>query len=93
MRSKNSKAITRRESEHLALVKRVTCGWCDGHGGYAHHIKQGNHWTTVGTCYECHQGPLGWHGDKTLMRIYKRDENDALNLTLDRVDELRRGEC
>ena len=82
MRSKNSKPLTAAEREHLRKVKEAPCGWCGGVGGYAHHIKQGDHWTTVATCWECHQGPQGWHGDKTLSRIYKRDELDALNETL-----------
>jgi hypothetical protein len=90
MRTKNAKTISKAESEHMALVKSVACGWCDGAGGYAHHIRQGLHWVTVATCWECHQGPQGWHGDKTLSRIFKRDELDALNITIERVDELKR---
>jgi hypothetical protein len=90
MRTKNAAAITPAEREHLRLVKLCACGWCDKAGGFAHHTKQGNHFTTIGTCWDCHQGPMGWHGDRTLMRIYKRDENDALNGTLRRVDELKR---
>lgn len=92
MRSKNSKAITPREAEHLRLVKLAPCATCRGAGGYAHHTKQGNHWTTIATCYDCHQGPQGWHGDGTMQRIYKVTENDALNTTLADVDELRRAE-
>jgi hypothetical protein len=87
MRTKNAKEITAAEREHLRKVKSVACGWCDGPGGYAHHIKQGDHWTTVATCWACHQGPQGWHEDKTLSRIYKRDELDALNVTLSRISQ------
>lgn len=93
MRSQNSEAITPREREHLRLVKLCACGWCDGAGGFAHHTRQGDHWTTVGCCWDCHQGPMGWHGDRTLMRIYKRDEYDALNITLERVDKLKTEEA
>jgi len=93
MRSKNSKAITPREAEHLQLVKLAPCATCQKAGGYAHHTKQGNHWTTIATCWDCHQGPMGLHGDGTLQRIYKVDENDLLNRTLDSVDQLRRAEA
>lgn len=90
MKSRNAPPLTDAERDHLALVKSVACGCCDGPGGYAHHIVQRQHWITVGLCHECHQGPQGWHGDKTLWRIYKRDELSALNLTLERVDRRRR---
>ena len=92
MRSKNSAPLTDEEREHIALVKRIACACCDGTigpGGYAHHIVQGRHFITLGLCYECHQGGQGWHGDKTLWRIFKRDEWEALNITLQRVAQLR----
>lgn len=85
MRSKNSKPITPAEREHMGMVKSVACACCDGPGGYAHHIEQGEHWATVGLCYDCHQGPNGWHGNKSLWRIRKMDELKALNITLARV--------
>lgn len=92
MRSKNSARITPAESEHLAKVKSIACACCDGPGGFAHHIEQGQHFATVGLCHACHQGPQGWHGDKTLWRIYRRTMVEALNLTLSRVNELREAE-
>lgn len=86
MRSKNSKSLTNGESAHVGKVKESGCAVC-GSGGFveAHHIKQGAHFTTVGLCPDCHRGPLGIHGDKTLWRIHKMDELDALNETLRRV--------
>ncbi len=86
MRSKNSRRITDIESEHLASVKSSGCAVCDaGPFVEAHHIEQGQHFTTIGLCIECHRGPLGWHGDKTLWRIFKMTEIKALNETLKRV--------
>jgi len=85
VRSKNSKAISPAERDHMERVKGSDCSFCDGPGGYAHHIRQGDHWTTVATCYDCHQGPQGIHGDQTLQRIYKRDELAALNITIRRI--------
>lgn len=66
----------------MGRVKELPCSLCEGTGGYAHHINQGQHFTTVALCWECHQGQHGWHGDKTLWRIRKFDELDALNETL-----------
>lgn len=85
MRSKNAPAITPAESAHMASVKALACSVCDGPGGYAHHIEQRRHYTTVALCYDCHQGPNGWHGNKSLWRIRKMDELDALNITLGRL--------
>lgn len=86
MRSKNSKSLTRAESEHIARVKALDCSICGAPGpSDAHHIKQGQHFTVVALCKECHQGSNGWHGTKTLWRIVKMDEIDALNETLRRI--------
>jgi hypothetical protein len=86
MRSKNSKAFTAEEAAHLEAVKSVACVICDAPPpSAAHHIQQGDHFTTVALCWECHQGPMGWHGTKVLWRVRKWDELDALNETLRRV--------
>jgi hypothetical protein len=86
MRSKNSARITAAESEHMARVKSSPCAVCDAPPpSSAHHINQGQHFTVVALCWHCHQGPQGWHGDKTLWRIRKMDELDALNITLGRL--------
>jgi hypothetical protein len=86
VRTKNAKPISYAESEHMRRVKESGCAVC-GSGGIveAHHIKQGRHFTTVGLCGYCHRGPQGIHGDKTMWRIHKMDEMDALNETLRRV--------
>jgi hypothetical protein len=86
MRSKNSKSHTRGESAHMAAVKESPCSVCDAPAPCeAHHISQGQHFTTVALCKACHTGPMGIHGDKTLWRIYKLDELKALNITLGRI--------
>ena len=86
MRSKNSKSLTRAEREHLARVKELECSLCGADGpSSAHHIQQGLHFATIALCFECHQGRLGWHGDKTLWRVRKMDELAALNITLARL--------
>jgi hypothetical protein len=86
MRSKNSRAFRSDERDHLGRVKELPCSVCDAPGpSFAHHIKQGQHYTCVALCYECHQGKQGIHGDKTLWRIRKMDELDALAVTLERL--------
>lgn len=87
MRTKNAKSITRAESEHLARVKSLPCSVCDASGpSDAHHIKQGQHYTVVALCKDCHQGHNGWHGTKAFWRIKKMDELDALAVTIERLE-------
>lgn len=86
MRSKNSKPFTGAEAAHLEAVKLCACVVCDAPPpSEAHHIRQGDHFTTVALCQECHTGNGGWHRNKTLWRIRKFDELDALNETLRRI--------
>lgn len=86
MRTKNAARITAVESDHMARVKSLPCSVCDAPApSAAHHINQGQHFTTVALCWQCHQGKDGWHGTKVLWRIRKMDELDALNITLGRL--------
>lgn len=88
MRSKNAKSITAAEAAHIECVKGLACSVCDLAGpSDAHHIKQGQHYTVVALCKECHQGVhMGWHGRKAAWAIRKMDELDALAVTLQRLD-------
>jgi hypothetical protein len=83
----NSKHLTRLERAHLALVKTLQCSVCDAPGpSSAHHINQGQHFTTVALCWDCHQGPvMGWHGQRRAWTVRKMDELDALNVTIERL--------
>lgn len=84
--TKNAKSITAAEHAHMSRVKSLGCSLCDAPGpSSAHHIEQGQHFTTVALCYDCHQGGNGWHGTKALWRIRKMDELDALNITIARI--------
>ena len=88
MHSKNSRTLTTAERDHLERVKSLPCAVCWQPGpSSAHHIKPGQHWTVVALCWECHQGRCGWHGDKSLWRIHKMDELDALAVTIKRLME------
>ena len=86
MWSKNKKRMTQSERSHVERVKESGCALC-GAGGFveAHEIEQGEWFTSIGLCTECHRGSQGLHGDKTLWRIYKMTEIEALNETLRRV--------
>lgn len=86
MWSKNKKAMTVAEREHVGRVKESGCAVC-GAGGvvHAHEIEQGLWWVSIGLCPDCHTGPMGIHGDKRLWRIHKTNEMQALNETLRRL--------
>lgn len=96
MRTKNAAAISARESAHLAAVKSVACVTCDAPPPtIAHHVVQGQHYTTVAFCEPCHVGRYGVHGDQTMLRIrFKltglQGELRAINETLRRVGALTR---
>ena len=96
MRSKNSKSLTVAEEEWIALVKKQPCSLppCAAAGpSDAHHIVQGQHFTAVALCKDCHQGPRnGWHGRRAMWHLAKFEEVDALAVTIENVyRELRHG--
>lgn len=75
------------ERLHLARVKELPCSVCDAPGpSEAHHIRQSSAWTCVALCPDCHRGAInGWHGQKSMWRIEKMDELDALSVTISRL--------
>ena len=87
MQSKNHRAKTRAEREHIERVKSLPCSVCDAPGpSDAHHIKQESHYTVVALCKDCHQGAFaGLHGQKRAWTPRKMDEMDALNVTIRRL--------
>ena len=87
MRTKNAKGIKADERAHIDAVKRLECSVCDAPGpGDAHHIEQGNHFTVIALCPDCHSGPLlGWHGQKRMWAIKRMSELDALAVTIKRL--------
>ncbi|MCW0370255.1 hypothetical protein [Xanthomonas sacchari] len=87
MRSKNSKPLTPAERAHLEAVKVLPCSVCDAPGpSDAHHVKQGQHFTVVALCKDCHQGSFnGLHGQRRMWTVMKMDEVDALAVTIARL--------
>ena len=79
--------LTKAERVHLGRVKELPCSVCDTLGpSEAHHIKQGQQYTAIALCVECHRGPsMGWHGGRIAWRVRKMDELAALNVTLRRL--------
>ncbi len=87
MRTKNAKPLTEAERAHLERVKSQPCSVCDAPApSEAHHIRQGQHFTCVALCTQCHRGGvLGWHGERAIWRVKKLDELDALAVTIERL--------
>lgn len=78
--------LTKKEREHLLRVKSLPCSICDDESGSeAHHAKQGQTYTCIALCPDCHRGTNGWHGNKSYWRIRKADELSALNITIKRL--------
>lgn len=84
--------------DYLAIVGGLPCVLCAqiGHTQSSrttvHHVREGQgmaqraqDWLACALCVDCHQGPGGLHGDRTLMRVAKVDEMDLLALTIQGV--------
>lgn len=83
--------LTEKERRYVRRVKELPCSVCDAPGpSEAHHTQQGNQYTTVALCHDCHRGSiLGWHGEKRMWAIKKMTMNDALDVTLRRISETK----
>lgn len=87
MHSKNKKAMTASEKNHVEKIKALPCSVCDEGGeSEAHEIKQGHWFTSVALCADCHRGSFaGLHGQKRAWILRNMEELDALNITLRRL--------
>ena len=93
----SKKAKTAAERRHHERIASMPCVLCDllGQGptpAAVHHIREGqgmsqraSHWLVVPLCPECHQGDLGIHGDRTLLRIANVEEMDLLAITIEQL--------
>ena len=75
--------------KHLDRIARMPCACCGASGVHVHHIREGqglaqraSDFLTIPLCPDCHQGPQGVHGDRSLMRVYKLSELDMLANTI-----------
>ena len=86
------------ERDYMGRVARLGCVLCKQLGmrqttrTTVHHIREGqgmaqraSDFLTVALCEECHQGPSGLHGDRSLFRIAKWEELDALAATIEEL--------
>lgn len=84
--------------DYMGKVKSIPCVLCALLGQIqetptcAHHIREeqgtsqrASDWLTVALCHACHQGPLGIHGNRVLLKVCKATELDLLALTIDGV--------
>lgn len=91
MQSKGKPSITKQERAHIQRLKLMACGVCGQGGGEyapseAHEIKQGDYFTSIPLCADCHRGSLnGLHGQKRMWAVQKVDELDVLNETIRRM--------
>lgn len=87
MRTKNARPISAAESAHLARVKALPCSVCDAPGpSDAHHIEQGDHFSVIPLCRDCHMGSHnGVHGRRALWNVMKKTELSCLTATLRRL--------
>ena len=84
MQSKNKPGMTKAEREHVGRIKEMPCGVCDASGpSDAHELKQGQWFTSIPLCKDCHQGAFnGIHGQARIWAVKKLDEQAVLNETI-----------
>ncbi len=83
---------------YIGHVKSLPCVLCTLLGQqqvtvtHAHHPRSGqgmaqraSDWLVAALCQDCHQGKLGVHGDRTLLRLAKVEEMDLVALTVQQV--------
>jgi len=87
MHSKNKRRKTPAENAHVDAVRSLPCSVCDTTGRTeAHEINQGQWFTCVALCDDCHRGSQnGIHGQRVMWRVTKMDELAALNVTIKRL--------
>lgn len=86
-------AAEKRYHDAIAAMPCVLCTYLDQRQESptnVHHVREGqgmgqraSHWLVVAVCKDCHQGPNGIHGDRSLLRIAKLEELDLLALTFE----------
>jgi hypothetical protein len=86
MWSKNKAKPTKAEAAHIERIKELPCAVCDLHGpSEAHELRQGEWFTSIPLCADCHRGYNGIHGTKAIWRVKKLDELKVLNMTIRRI--------
>lgn len=80
------------ERRWMDAVSSLPCALCGDRPVQVHHIREGqgmaqraSNYLTIPLCPSCHQGPMGVHGDKTMLRLNKTTELDLLAQTIEAV--------
>ncbi|MCG7931943.1 MAG: hypothetical protein N0E44_18070 [Candidatus Thiodiazotropha lotti] len=86
------KTATKSEKAYMDRVAQLPCALTGESPVELHHIREGQGMSERASNYlviplspEAHRGPLGVHGDKTLLRIHKVTELDLLADTINKV--------
>ena len=89
MQSKNKPSMTAAERRHVAKIKQMDCVVCGASGpSECHEINQGQWFTSMPLCADCHRGGInGIHGQKRMWAVKRLDELSALNVTIQRLME------
>lgn len=84
MQSKNKPSMTKAERKHVTRIKEMPCGVCEAPGpSEAHELKQGQWFTSIPLCADCHRGEFnGIHGQARIWAVKKLDEQEVLNETI-----------
>lgn len=89
MAKKSANAV---EKRYMDKVAQLPCCVCGAHGVHLHHVREGkgmaqraSNYLVVPVCPDCHTGPQGIHGDRTMMRIYGIDEMGMLANTIGEI--------
>jgi hypothetical protein len=91
MQSRNKPAMTEAERRHVTRVKLMPCGVCGDGGGdldpsEAHELQQGQWFTSIPLCADCHRGSHnGIHGNARIWQVGKHTELTVLNDTIRRM--------
>lgn len=92
------KTKTRAEIRYHHEAAKLPCVLCSEIGMIQrapttiHHARTGqgmsqraSHWMVAALCRDCHQGPEGIHGDRSLLRVANLDELDLVAITTAKV--------
>lgn len=87
--------MTAAERRHMDKAASLSCVLCDTRPVELHHIREGqgmsqraSNFLVVALCPACHRGPIGLHGDRSLLRIKKLEELDLLAMTIEAMEKV-----
>lgn len=78
------------EKRHMDRVARLPCAVCGAQPVEVHHALEGRtpgrrsgNYLTIPLCTDCHRGPHGIHGDRSMWNVMRKTEIGCLNATLE----------